>query len=85
MNNKQVFVYGVLELINDLKGIYVEHIYFKKLIKLRKFTEIFHCWMTKVRNRKEGLFVADLNRFCEELVNDLADMINQTSAVIPEN
>ena len=56
MNNKQVFVYGVIELINDLKGIYVEHIYFKKLIKLRKFTEIFHCWMTKVRNRKEGLF-----------------------------
>ena len=56
MNNKQVFVYGVLELINDLKGIYVEHIYFKKLIKLRKFIEIFHCWMTRVRNGKEGLF-----------------------------
>ena len=38
----------------------------------------------EVINGKEVLFVADLNRFYEELVNDLIDM-NQTSAIMPEN
>ena len=56
MNNKQVLVYSVLEPTNDLRGTYVEHIHFKKLMKLQKFIEIFHCYLTKLRNKKQGLF-----------------------------
>ena len=40
MNNKQVIVYGLLESTNDLRSIFVEHIYFKKLMKLQKCVEI---------------------------------------------
>ena len=54
------------------------------LIK-RLFVALANHITEEVINRKEALFVADLNRFYEELVNDLADMINQTSAVMPEN
>ena len=42
MNNKQVLVYGLLELANDLGSIFVGHIHFKKLMKFQKFIEIFH-------------------------------------------
>ena len=43
MNNKQVLVYGLLEPTNYLTGIFVGHIHFTKLMKLRKFIEAFHC------------------------------------------
>ena len=51
----------------------------------RLFVALANHITEEVINRKEALFVADLNRFYEELVNDLADMINQTSAIMPEN
>ena len=51
----------------------------------RLFVALANHITEEVISRKEALFVADLNRFYEELVNDLADMINQTSAVMPEN
>ena len=41
MNNKQVLVYGLLELKNDLRSIFVGQIHFKKLMKFRKYVEIF--------------------------------------------
>ena len=41
MNNKQVLVYGLLESTNDVRSIFVGHIHFKRLIKFRKFVEIF--------------------------------------------
>ena len=41
MNNKQVLVYGLLESTNDIRSIFVGHIHFKRLIKFRKFVEIF--------------------------------------------
>ena len=56
MNNKQVLFYGVIESTNDLRSIFVGHIHFKKLMKLRKFIEIFHCCLTRLRNKKKGLF-----------------------------
>ena len=34
MNNKKVFVYGLLESTNDLRSIFVGHIDFKKLKKI---------------------------------------------------
>ena len=34
MNNKKVFVYGLLESTNDLRSIFVGHIDFKKLMKI---------------------------------------------------
>ena len=46
MSNKQVVVYGVLESTSDLRGVFVGHIHFKKLMKFRKIIEIFHCCMT---------------------------------------
>ena len=42
MSNKQVLVYGLLELTNDLRSILVGHIHFKKLMKFRKGIEVFH-------------------------------------------
>ena len=33
------------------------HIHFKKLIKFRKFIEIFHCCMTRLRNTNLGVFI----------------------------
>ena len=57
MNNKQVLVYGLLESTNDLRSIFVGHIHFKKLMKFRKFIEIFHCWMTRLRNISLGFFI----------------------------
>ena len=33
------------------------HIHFKKLMKFRKFTEIFYCCMTTLRNTNLGVFV----------------------------
>ena len=56
MNNKQVLAYAVLEPTNDLRDTYVEHIHFKKLMKFQKFIEIFHCYLTKLTNKKQGLF-----------------------------
>ena len=41
MNNKQVLGYGLLESTNDLRSIFVGHIHSKKLMKFRKFIEIF--------------------------------------------
>ena len=52
MNNKQVLVYGMLEKTNDLRRIFVGHILFKKLMKFRKFIEIFHCCLTRLSNKK---------------------------------
>ena len=56
MSNKQVLVYGVSESTNDLRSAFVRHIHFKKLMKLRKFIEIFHCCMTRLRNTNFGVF-----------------------------
>ena len=45
MGSKQVLVYGLLELTNDLGSIFVGHIHFKKLMKFQKFLGIFqYCW-----------------------------------------
>ena len=52
MNNKQVLVYRPLDSTNDLRSVFVEHIHFKKLMKDRKFVEIFHCCMTRLWNNK---------------------------------
>ena len=52
MNNKQVLVYGLLESKNDLRNIFVEQIHFIKLMKFRKFIEIFHCFLTRPKNKK---------------------------------
>ena len=52
MYNKQVLVYGKLESTNDLRSVFVGHIHFIKLMKLRKCIEIFHCCMTRLRNKK---------------------------------
>ena len=54
--NKQVLVYGVLELTNDLRSVFVGHIYFKKLLKFLKFIEIFHCCMTGSGTRNKISF-----------------------------
>ena len=48
INNKQVLAYGLLESTNDLRGIFAGHIHFKKLMKFRKFTEIFHCCLIRL-------------------------------------
>ena len=56
MNNKPVLVYGVLGSTNDLRSVLVGQIHFKKLIKFRKFIEIFHYCMTKLRKKKQGFF-----------------------------
>ena len=54
MNNKQVRVYGVLESTNDLRSTLMGHIHFKKLMKFRKYIEIFHSCMARLRNKKQG-------------------------------
>ena len=51
-SNKQVLVYGLLDLTNDLKIIFVGHIHFEKLMKFRKFIEIFRCCMNRIRSKK---------------------------------
>ena len=56
MNNKQVLTNGVLESTNDLRSVFVGHIHFKKLIKFRKFIEIFHFCMNRLKNKKQDLF-----------------------------
>ena len=40
---QQVLTYGVLESTNDLRGTFMGHNHFKKLMKFRKFIEIFCC------------------------------------------
>ena len=62
MNNKQVLVYGMLETTNDLRSIFVGHILFKKLMKFRKFIEIFHCCLNRLRNKKWFLLFILLNK-----------------------
>ena len=52
MNNKQALVYGMLESTNDLRSVFVGYIHFKKLMKLRKFIAIFHCCVTRLKNKK---------------------------------
>ena len=47
----------VLESRNDLRSVFVGHIHFKKLTKFRKFIEIFHCCMTRLRNTNLGVFI----------------------------
>ena len=54
MSSKQVLVYGLLESTNDLRSIFVGHVHFKKLMRFRKFIEIFHCCMTRLRNKRYG-------------------------------
>ena len=62
MDNKQVLVDGVLETTNDLRSLFVGHIHFKKLMKFRKFIEIFHCCMTRHRNKKYLLIRTTLRK-----------------------
>ena len=57
MNNKQVIVYGLLECTNDLKSIFLGHIHFKKLMKFQKVIEMFHCCLTRLRNKKLIIFI----------------------------
>ena len=57
MNNKQVLGYGLLESTNDLRSIFVGHIHSKKLMKFRKFIEIFHCCITMFRNTNLSVFI----------------------------
>ena len=61
MSNKQVLVYGVLESTNDLRSVFVGHIHFKKIMKFRKFIEIFHCCMTSLSNTNLGGFLYNVN------------------------
>ena len=56
MSNKQILVYGVLGSTNDLRSVFLGHINFKKLMKFRKFNEIFHCCMTRLRNTNLSVF-----------------------------
>ena len=49
MNDKQVLVYGVLQSTNDLRGVFVGHIHFKKLICLRYLLS-----RTILRNKNMG-------------------------------
>ena len=57
MSNKEVLILGLLEPGNDLRSIFVGQIHFKKLIiKFWEFTEIFHCCLTRLRNKKLGFF-----------------------------
>ena len=49
MSNKKVLIYGVLESKNDLRNIFFGTHYFKKLMKSRKFIEIFYCCMNRLR------------------------------------
>ena len=51
MNNKQVFVYLVLVSKNDLRSVFLGHIYFKELKKFQKLVEICHCCMTIKKNK----------------------------------
>ena len=48
MSNKQVFIYEVLESINDSRSVFVGHIHFKKLTKFQKF---------RLRNTNLGVFM----------------------------
>ena len=57
MSNKQVLVNWFLESTNDLRSVFVGHIHFKKLMKFRKFIEIFHCCMTRIKNTNLGVFI----------------------------
>ena len=52
MNNEQLLTFELLESTNDLRGILVGHIHFKKLMKFREFIEIFHGCLTRLRNKK---------------------------------
>ena len=45
----------------------------------KAFVELANHITQEVINRKEVLFVADLNRFCKELVNDLVDDESEVS------
>ena len=49
---KTSFIIMDCESTNDLRSIFVGHIHFKKLIKFQKFSEIFHCCITRLRNKK---------------------------------
>ena len=57
MSNKQVIVYGVSQTTNDLRSVFVGHIHFKKLMKFRKFIEIFHFCMTRLKITNLGVFI----------------------------
>ena len=48
-------------------------------IHKKAFVELANHITQGVINRKEVLFVADLNRFCKELVNDLVDDESEVS------
>ena len=56
MNNEKLLTYELLESTNDLRGILVGHIHFKRLMKFREFIEIFHGCLTRLRNKKLGYF-----------------------------
>ena len=65
MNNKQGLVYGLLASTRGLRSIFVGHIHLKKLMKFRKFTEIFHYCLTRLRNIKKIVLIIfiDKNHF----------------------
>ena len=61
MNNKQSTRLWIVKVsTNDLRSIFVGHIHFKKLMKFRKFIQMFHCWLTRLRNKKLGFFYSYL-------------------------
>ena len=58
MNNKQVVVYGALELTNDLRSAFVAYIHVKKHMKFRKINKIFHCCIRQkqeIRNKEQEI------------------------------
>ena len=57
ISHKQVLVHRVLESTNDLRSVFVGNIHFKKLMKFRKFIEIFHCCITSFRNTNVDGFI----------------------------
>ena len=52
MNNNQVFAYGLLLSTNDLRSIFVGHIHFKKLMKFRKFIEIYSLLLDQAQEQE---------------------------------
>ena len=38
----------------------MRHVLFKKLMKFQQFLEIFHCCLTRLRNKKKGFFLSCL-------------------------
>lgn len=52
MSSIQMLVYGFLESKKCSKNISTGHKFFKKFLKFQNFIEIFHCCLTRLRNKK---------------------------------